>query len=134
MGDRANIFVADTWASKNTEEMRGVYLYTHMGGYELPSDLADALSSPAGRGRWTDGAYLTRIIFCRMVVDDVKGETGFGISAGIGDNSYPILVVNPTEEMVYMVPEGQERRKDLTGFPHWSFEKFCTARPGWDAA
>ena len=65
MGDRGNIIVD------------GVYLYSHWTGSQLPSILQEALKK---QWRWDDGSYLTRIIFCEMVKDDIDGETGYGIS------------------------------------------------------
>jgi hypothetical protein len=70
MGDRANIVVEQTEGS--------VYLYTHWGGSGIRATLAAALDR--GRPRWTDPAYLTRIIFSEMIQGDVLGGTGYGIS------------------------------------------------------
>lgn len=130
MGDRANVFVVDSWAPLTDDgELSGVYLYTHWSGYDLPDVLAKALDSKEGRGRWSDGSYLTRIIFDTMTGLE-GGETGFGISASITDNSYDILVVNPQTETVAMVTPGKERSLA----PHaktWTFAEFASKRPGW---
>ncbi len=45
-----------------------------------------------GKERWTDGSYLTRIIFCEMVKGYETDLTGFGISSEIGDGGTDILV------------------------------------------
>lgn len=89
MGDRGNIFVKDHGA--------GVYLYTHWDGYSIGLTLRDAL---ARRLRWTDGPYLTRIIFCELVKHDLRGENGYGISSHICDNEYNILEVDPENKTV----------------------------------
>jgi hypothetical protein len=91
MGDRANIHVREN--DKDT----GVYLYTHHGGTEAPKTLQDALSK---RLRWDDCQYLTRIIFCQMVKVDIDGETGFGISAFLGDGASRVLRVNTENKTV----------------------------------
>ena len=88
MGERGNVFVKEPGEDDDT----GVWLYTHWGCYELPGTLADALHR--GKSRWGDAPYLTRIIFNSMVSGDEMGTTGFGISARMGDNNYPILVVD----------------------------------------
>ena len=89
MGDRGNIFVRE---SADEGETRGVYLYSHWGGEELPLVLKRALSR---KQRWDDGPYLTRIIFDEMTAGQHGTETGFGISATLGDNEYPIITVTP---------------------------------------
>lgn len=90
MGDRANIAV------KNGSSR--VYLYTHWNGSSLPQVASAGLD--AGRGRWNDPAYLTRIVFCRMVAGNEMNETGFGISTSICDNEYPILVIDCDRKVV----------------------------------
>jgi hypothetical protein len=93
MGDRANIRV-----KSNSEDDTGVYLYSHWSGTELPETLQVALRR--GRSRWNDGQYLTRIIFCEMVKDNLMGETGYGISGYVGDGSNRVLAVNPDTQEV----------------------------------
>lgn len=119
MGDRGNIFIAGSYPQDDNEKgVQGVYLYSHWGGSELPKILAMGLNR--GRDRWGDEQYLARIIFQTMIGDDTQ-TTGYGISAVIGDNSYPILVV--CDEVVYKVAEGKERDrkawKDGTSFEDW---------------
>ena len=80
IGNRGNIKVG------------GVYLYTHWGGSYIKEILRSALIR--GKNRWTDEGYLTRIIFCEMIKDDVLGETGFGISTYELDNEHTILEVD----------------------------------------
>ena len=99
MGDRANVVVPDPY-----NKGQATYLYTHWQGHELPDTLGAALDR--GRGRWTDYAYLTRIIFNQMTAGQEMQETGFGISTCIGDNSYPLLVVDTEAQVVRVVPEG----------------------------
>lgn len=90
MGDRGNIKVGK------------VYLYTHWGGSEITEILKSALIR--GKGRWNDEPYLTRIIFCEMIKDDVMGDTGYGISTVICDNEYPILDVDCAKQTVNGIP------------------------------
>jgi hypothetical protein len=78
MGDRANVRIA------------GVHLYTHWGGHELPFCVRDSLRR---KWRWTDEAYLARIIFCDMTDGD-KEEMGFGISKELCDNEHHIISLN----------------------------------------
>jgi hypothetical protein len=85
MGDRGNIAV------KQRGDRGHVFLYSHWGGTELPQDLQKAL---ARRQRWTDPAYLTRIIFDTMTEGQQGEETGYGISAGLSDNEHVILEVD----------------------------------------
>lgn len=85
MGDRANVLV------KDSDKDNGVYLYTHLSGTELPLDLQKAL---AKGWRWNDCQYLTRIIFDTMTEGRQGQETGYGISAIVGDGNNRILEVN----------------------------------------
>lgn len=95
MGDRANVVVQDRGAR--------VYLYTHGRGSELPETLRRALV--LGKGLWNDGSYLARIIFCAMVRGSEMDTTGFGISASLEDNEYPLLVVNTDAATVTLEAE-----------------------------
>jgi hypothetical protein len=95
MGARAQVEVK-MWGGNPS-----VFLYTHWDSYELPTVVAEALASDAGRARGTDNEYLARIIFCRMVGDDTTGETGYGIgTAAHSDLDYPPIVVDPNEATV----------------------------------
>jgi hypothetical protein len=84
MGDRANIIVKD-----GSEQ---VCLYTHWGGYGLPEVLRSAFIR--GEDRLDDFQYLTRIIFCEMVKDEILETTGFGITVEVGDGGDQIIIVD----------------------------------------
>jgi len=91
MGDRANVYV-------HHGSRPGVYLYTHWAGSELPATVVNALQR--GRGRWDDDQYLARIIFCEMIKNDVDGETGYGISAEVGDGDDRIVDVDTATQQI----------------------------------
>lgn len=112
MGNRANIVV------KGWNDNEFIYLYTHWEGSETPKNLRDAL---ALNERWDDSAYLTRIIFQTMLGDD-RGTTGYGISASMGDNGNPLLVVVPNEQAVYV----NSSVSDLLGGDKISMQDFST--------
>lgn len=122
MGDRGNIFVVDENASTE-EKLSGTYFYTHWSGWELPATLASALKR--GESRWGDQAYLARIIFCEMVKGEEDDVTGYGISASLGDNSYPILVVH--QSWVNVVEEGTETNPKATPTATFTFAEFVEA-------
>lgn len=103
MGDRANI------AIKQDNDNEYVWLYSHWGGHGLPARLQDALRR--GKDRWADGQYLARIIFQEMVGTD-SGTTGYGISTRIGDNEYPVIVVDPNAQTVGVVPRDMAETGD----------------------
>lgn len=82
MGDRGNIIVEDDGS---------VFLYTHWSGSDLPKIVAHGLDR--GRGRWNDGPYLTRILFCELVPQsEWAEETGYGISTVMGDGGKEVIV------------------------------------------
>jgi hypothetical protein len=89
MGDRANIFVADDEYESGSPV--GVFLYAHLGSDALPLLLKAVLKR---QQRWDDPSYLARIIFCEMVRGDEAGETGYGISARLGDNEHAVTAVD----------------------------------------
>ena len=108
MGDRANVHVFEGKGDN------GVYLYTHWNGTELPVTLQTALRR---KQRWTDVAYLARIIFGEMVKGEEAGVTGFGIGTSMCDGQARILHVD-TESQTVTVNEGRK----------FSFEEYCS----WD--
>lgn len=97
MGDRANIHVIAGG------EAEGVWLYTHWDGYKIKEVLKAALIR--GESRWDDSQYLTRIIFCEMIKDDVMGSIGYGISSIEHDNGREILHVYPDKQEVIIGEE-----------------------------
>lgn len=92
MGDRGNVQV------KEGPSDNGVFFYSHWGGSELPRTVAHALKR--GQNRWGDTPYLSRIIFCEMIEDDVHGETGFGISTQECDPEHETIVVDDRNQTV----------------------------------
>ena len=77
MGARIN------FVFKDREDKPAVVLYSHWGEDEWPRDLAMALDH--ARPRWTDEAYVTRMIISYLMQDSILEETGFGIYAIDGD-------------------------------------------------
>jgi len=94
MGDRAQVHIV---AHKGKEYNHDVWLYTHWGGVSLPDVVAHAIS----RGeRWTDAEYLTRIIFSEMIIDDIRGETGYGIGNHQHGDVYRVITVDVDEQTI----------------------------------
>jgi hypothetical protein len=102
MGDHGNIVVQES-----TEHR--VYLYGHWSGYDMPEILRAALVR--GNGRWNDPQYLARIIFCELVKNDPNGTTGYGISARVHDNEYPIIVVDCEKQEIRLEAESDSTHK-----------------------
>ena len=98
MGDRRNVLI------DQQDDRPLVALYTHWTGSVLPQTVAAALDR--GRGRWTDPAYLTRIIFSEMIKGDVRGETGYGIEA-VERGKYNYCEADPGYDIEVNVPEQQ---------------------------
>lgn len=90
MGERANVLV------KSGNEQ--VCLHSHWDGEDLIDTLRHALR--IGKSRWGDFQYLTRIIFCQMIKDDVEGLTGYGISQNVHDANHPSLIVDCDNQTV----------------------------------
>lgn len=94
MGDRGQVLIVD----------EKVYLYTHWEASELVETVRRAL---ARKQRWDDPEYLARIIFCEMVGDDVKGETGFGIGTGGHGDIWREVIVDCEKQTVTIEDRGE---------------------------
>jgi hypothetical protein len=65
MGDRGNIAVINKkW---NSDKYEGIFLYSHWGGHRLERTARKAVANSGGRVG--DPSYLTRIIFCNMIME-----------------------------------------------------------------
>lgn len=121
MGDRANIVVLD---DEDRSGKIGLFLYTHWSGSELPALLKAGLDR--AKDRWQDTQYLARILFQAMLDGD-EGTTGYGISTSLGDNSYPLLVVDVPKQTITEYPEktyldhGWAKLADYKGVPIASY-------------
>jgi len=114
MGDRGNITIRQ-WNSEDR-----VYLYTHWGGSEIGSTLQNALKR---QWRWSDPAYLARIIFDEMTGDDHGQEGGFGIATSAPDNEHLVLDVDCQTQTVN-VRNLSDKAGLLGPVEHWSFRDF----------
>lgn len=86
MGDRANF----GFKQSNDDT---IVLYGHWAGYDMLSNLAQAVE--AARPRWSDESYATRICVSQLVGDQWQSETGWGLSVNsILDNEHKIPVVD----------------------------------------
>jgi hypothetical protein len=106
MGDRANIYLTNSRYRKANDTKHGIYLYTHWSGYSWPDRLRRALEF--GRNRWDDPQYLQKIIMDQVFKKERDEETGAGVSLDIGDNQYPIIVVDVNGKTVSFADEGHE--------------------------
>ncbi len=103
MGDRANVVIP-----QEGHEGLNVYLYTHWGGTDLPTQVQKAL---ARKVRWDDQQYLTRIIFDAMTEGHVGSETGNGITAWPWDGMTRQVIVDTTKQEVRL------QLADFNGIP-----------------
>jgi hypothetical protein len=70
MGNRNNIKI--TYRTGDS-----VYLYSHWGGSELQDIVANAVMTS---DRVEDESYFARVLFSRMIMNEIEGETGYGIA------------------------------------------------------
>ena len=106
MGDRRNVVV--------TGRGSRVFLFTHADGTELPRVVQEVLRR---KQRWTDPAYLGRMLFQGMVGGD-QSELGYGVSSVQQNSNHDDVLVDTDKQEVTI------------GARTWTFEKFCTARLG----
>lgn len=81
MGDRGNIVIKDGESE--------VFLYSHWNRWKLVDDARTALCKG---WRWDDPQYLARIVFDVMTEGEHGNETGYGISARIGDGDRTVVI------------------------------------------
>ena len=131
MGDRANVAILDRKLSGRPEdaELEAVVLYTHWYGTELPDYVHAGLSR---RERWEDAPYLARIIFCQMLKGEegsLESTTGYGISTGLCDNEYPVLVLDCTTQRIASRKEEEYRKGPVREPEGLTFAEYCKLRP-----
>ena len=119
MGDRSNIAVQDITGNR-------VYLYAHWTGEDILTIVKDVLER---RERWTDESYLARMFFSAMTRGDEDSSTGFGISTCLPDYDYPIIVVSPSEQTVWLETVNADTRAMQQGTEKVSFETFINCVP-----
>ena len=97
MGCRGTIEVWNDADAPKSEETP-VVLYTHWGAREMEDDLRDVLSRKL---RWNDPSYLSRMIFSRMIRNDIDGELNYGIlTDNVGDAEVEIVVDCNRQEVI----------------------------------
>ena len=67
-----------------------VHLYGHWMACAAVDHAAHGLRSD----RFDEPHYLARIVLCDMVAQDVRGETGFGVSGALLASEFPVLVID----------------------------------------
>ena len=125
MGDRANLAII-------SEHDDCVVLYAHWAGEQLFDHARVAMDHPFARSRWTDVAYLRRIVFQQILDWAGFSELSWGISTSICDNEHPILVLDVTSQRVafrneYHYTERIDSNEGVT-FAEFADE---TAMPSW---
>ena len=108
MGCRGTIEIWENGAAPKDEEAP-VVLYTHWGANDMLSNLKTVLKR---KTRWSDAAYLSRMIFCKMVEGEERGSTGYGImTCNIGDAEEEIVVDCDRQEVIV---KGSDNNKSYT--------------------
>lgn len=117
MGDRAQIHIV------HPSYGHDIWLYTHWGASKLCGTLMDAML--AGHPRWKDPEYLTRIIFSRMVENDVRGELGYGIGNAKHGDIWRYIEVDCAKQIVAdFVLDCDEIAEEWRCVGRWTFEEF----------
>jgi hypothetical protein len=129
MGDRANLLITQGYEPP-------VILYTHWCGALLPAAVEVALEQ--ARPRWNDGPYLTRIVV-QSVLEQFGARPevshGFGLATVLGDNQYPLLVIDVPGRSVGIIEDREYwDARDVQYRRPWNFERAITfeeaTRPG----
>ncbi len=107
MGDRSNIAI--TYQNGET-----IYLYGHWLGQDNQRIVAEAIRE---NRRTQDESYFARILFSKMVKEDIDGDTGFGISPYKIHEDYgnPTVTVDFSDNTVML--DGWEDPVPMDKFP-----------------
>ena len=95
MGDRNNIKIT-------YHNGKSVYLYSHWGGSGLRDIVVQALETS---GRVDDESYFTRVLFSKMIENDVNGETGYGIAPYAPDQDVSNKMIHIDYSTKYATPQ-----------------------------
>ena len=79
------------------ENDSSVFLYTHWGANEMLHNLTVTLKK---KERWNDAPYLSRMIFCEMIKENVGGCTGHGIQTYKAGDSEEEITVNVKNQII----------------------------------
>ena len=126
MGDRGNVAIIQ---NTSKDRLHQVWVYTHWTGTDLPAMVREGIR--AGRPRWNDSNYLTKIIIGRIIPgEDMLGETGYGIGCTLSDNEHTIIVVDIPNKRVFLIDESQLDKfrvpRKVQPDEEWTFEGFLS--------
>lgn len=108
MGYRGNIVVQD-----GSER---VYFYTHWSGDSI-GEIAKA--AIAHQERWDDPQYFAGIVareMLRAIDPELRTFTGLGVSTSLGDNEYPIIVLDCNTQKAWRETGEGKRLEEPIGF------------------
>jgi hypothetical protein len=114
MSESSNIVIEET----NAVFSQRIYLYGHWMGEESIQVVWDTLTRYR---RWDDQPYFTRMLFSRMVRDDIDGELGYGISLSRYMTDYPDIVLRPSDRLIWLE---SDKGEELT--PRMKYEEFIS--------
>jgi len=106
MGCRGTVEIWNNAAAPKSEE-RPVVLYTHWGANDMIFDLISVLKREE---RWTDPAYLSRMIFNKMTKGEETGSTGYGIMTDNACDTEKEIVVDCDRQEVITKGINQENK------------------------
>jgi hypothetical protein len=113
MGDRANFGFRDS-----KEDI--IFLYGHWAGHNMLANLANAVES--ARPRWEDPTYATRIAISRLVGEEWKNETGWGLTVNeLADNEHKVPIIDWRNQTFTLMEEDLQ-----TVVFSLSLDDFCT--------
>jgi len=106
MGDRA-------MAQIKTED-GDLFVYTHWGGYDLPTNAEAAIKE--AKGRWGDEGYATRIIVDQLTKQGRDEETGFGLMLRPNaedeyNNDNPSVIIDLVGQTLQVIRDGKNTSK-----------------------
>jgi hypothetical protein len=113
MGDRANFGFKDHKGDT-------IFLYGHWAGHNMLANLANAVEH--ARPRWEDSSYATRICISKLVGEEWKGLTGWGLSVNqILDNEHKVPVIDWAAKTFTLMEEDLQTKVFTL-----SLEDFCS--------
>ena len=104
MGDRVQVHIFEEIPEDGDLEAAGVWLYSHSDGDDIINIVRSALRR--GKPRFDgvpDAEYMTRVVFCEMIKDDVMGLLSYGIGRGQHGDVDRVVEINCGDCMVKLL-------------------------------
>lgn len=109
LGNRATLVIVPPQTPRDGQPVTALCMHCHWSGRELPQRVAQGIYD--GRPRWDVPAYMTRVLVCAALADDLDAIDGYGLGLmpfGLAtEEGRPFLVVDVRRQRVGFLAAGK---------------------------